>query len=855
MKYKNSTSYAGRASSQDHTGQARFGTNAEIALGVAKDLAVSASTLASAVGDLVPSATTLIEGVVLLTDNSSPVATKLYADNLAIAGSPNWSETVSGIGQLSTNAEAVAVTNDTTAMTPLKVGAVFAAPPSLGSGTPAAGAFTTLAASGLSSLSASATILTAGAALNLGSDNDAGAVNLGVGTTARAINIGSSAAAHIVTIGSTTGIAAVDLLSGTGGISLASTGAGDITIDSDDTVLIDADGVIDINSSAGVISIGNDADSNNINVGTAGARVITVGNSTGATSVVLESGTGAIDIGVNAIAHSVSIGNKTGATALALDVGTGGFVLDGVTNSTYSVGASTTTGTISIGGTAGTGTMTLGDSSGTNIVQIGSGEGATTVNIAGGATNPKTVTIATGAVANLVTIGSASGAASLDLLCGTGDFTLEGDPASDYTIGLSATTGAILIGGSSQTGSCTFGDSDGTNTVNIGTGEGSTTISIGTGATAGKTVNIATGAIDNDVTIGSATGTSSLDLLCGTGDFTLNGSATSDYTIGAATTSGAISIGGSSQTGTMTLAGGNGAQAINIASSTGGKTVGIANGAGANAVTIGSTNTTSSLVLQAGSGKITMTGTVKQIDANFLFTGGTDLIVSQSPILQSALTTGAAPTGATGDTNLMYMQDGCLMEQFILGAGQTIIAPRMATDGLNIALDQTDNEGAIYNFGPRAASKHSYVIGTDAAFFMEARFTVADVTGCEPLYIGFRKVEANATDFNTYTDRAFIGLDNVVSAGNVVLNTEIGSAGSVTTNTTDAWADAASHVIKVLVSAAGVVTYEIDGVAPSATAAYTFTNALVVMPEIFFLNGADVAGNIELETLKIGFQA
>ena len=247
------------------------------------------------------------------------LAAKTYADSLAIAGAPNMSQTVKGIGEVATTAEAVAVTLDDKIMTPLKVGDVFAAPPALGSGTPAAGSFTTLATSGLASLSASATILTAGAALNLGSD-----------ASADAINIGTGAAARTITMGNVTGATTLALNSGTGGIALASTGAGDIIINSDDTLLLDADGVLELNSSAGVIGIGNDADANNINIGTgAAARTITVGNSTGATSVVLNSGTGALNIGTNAIAHSVTIGNVTGATAVAINVGTGNFALEG----------------------------------------------------------------------------------------------------------------------------------------------------------------------------------------------------------------------------------------------------------------------------------------------------------------------------------------------------------------------------------------------------------------------------------------------------------------------------------------------------------------------------------------------
>jgi len=56
--------------------------------------------------------------------------------------------------------------------------------------------------SGLVTANASATIKTAGTALNLGSDNDTGAVNLGTGTSARTITVGGSGANTIV-IGNT----------------------------------------------------------------------------------------------------------------------------------------------------------------------------------------------------------------------------------------------------------------------------------------------------------------------------------------------------------------------------------------------------------------------------------------------------------------------------------------------------------------------------------------------------------------------------------------------------------------------------------------------------------------------------
>ena len=70
-----------------------------------------------------------------------------------------------------------------------------------------------------------------------------------------------------------------------------------------------------------------------IDIGTsANAKTITIGNVTGATSLVLNAGTGAINIGTS-IAKTITIGNSTGATALALNSGTGNIVLTATTGS------------------------------------------------------------------------------------------------------------------------------------------------------------------------------------------------------------------------------------------------------------------------------------------------------------------------------------------------------------------------------------------------------------------------------------------------------------------------------------------------------------------------------------------
>ncbi len=211
-----------------------------------------------------------------------------------------------------------------------------------------------------------------------------GAISISDDAAATSVNIATGAAAKTLVLGSTNTTSTVTVQAGTGGVFLTSA----------DEILLDAVGVLELNSSAGIIGIGNDADAFAINVGTgAAARTITVGNVTGATAVVLNSGTGgvalnstgtgdivltsadattvdsvggieinssagsilvgndavaqAIGIGTGAAARTITVGNVTGATAININGGTGGinlssagiFTLDAVTDSQASPSA------------------------------------------------------------------------------------------------------------------------------------------------------------------------------------------------------------------------------------------------------------------------------------------------------------------------------------------------------------------------------------------------------------------------------------------------------------------------------------------------------------------------------------
>ena len=178
------------------------------------------------------------------------------------------------------NALATAITADALAITLTSANALTAT-----DGT----ATFTLAGTGATSLSGATTLdLDSTGAMALNSSG--GSIGIGNDANAQSINIGTGAAARTITIGNLTGASAVNLNAGTGGIALASTGAGDIVINSDDTLLLDSDGVLELNTSGGAINIGTDA----VAVNT------TIGNSTGATAVGLTAGTGGITMAAGA---------------------------------------------------------------------------------------------------------------------------------------------------------------------------------------------------------------------------------------------------------------------------------------------------------------------------------------------------------------------------------------------------------------------------------------------------------------------------------------------------------------------------------------------------------------------------
>ncbi len=207
------------------------------------------------------------------------------------------------------------------------------------------------------------------------------------------------------------------------------------------------------------------------------------------------------------------------------------------------------------------------------------------------------------------------------------------------------------------------------------------------------------------------------------------------------------------------------------------------------------------------------------------------------------------PTGTTGDENILVTANGNYFEYHILGAGQTILYPTFTLGtGMNLLFDAADDEGHELSMGIRSGDKMSFVVGVDGAFHLKVKFSIADVSGTDDCAIGFRKAEAYQANIDDYDQLAAL---NVIS-GDIKVETILNGGATTTTDTTDNWADAAAKTLGIHVSAAGIVTYTIDGAAPTATAAFTFDAGEVVVPFFFMLNAADLVGNVIITDWEVG---
>lgn len=238
--------------------------------------------------------------------------------------------------------------------------------------------------------------------------------------------------------------------------------------------------------------------------------------------------------------------------------------------------------------------------------------------------------------------------------------------------------------------------------------------------------------------------------------------------------------------------------------------------------------------------------TQTQFDSNYV-----DAKFHDSPI--SVQIDGTAASGVDTEVNILNVGDGIMFEQYNMGT-QTIIVPIMETAGLEIGLDKTENDGVQYDLGITSRSRCVYTARTDACF-VECTVALADASGVDPFYIGFRKQAARNSTLGSYTDYFVLGVEGTANPNKIQFQTNLNNAGAATTDSTDTWADAASKTIRVNVSAAGVATGLIDGASPTTEpAAFTFDDGDVLMPFIYLLHGATSPGKINITSFKCGLQ-
>lgn len=212
---------------------------------------------------------------------------------------------------------------------------------------------------------------------------------------------------------------------------------------------------------------------------------------------------------------------------------------------------------------------------------------------------------------------------------------------------------------------------------------------------------------------------------------------------------------------------------------------------------------------------------------------------------------GGAATGTAGDLNVLYSAFG-QYEWNVIGT-QTILAPSLDAYGLNLVQDNTAGDGLELCMGQTALSPMAFTIGSDAAFFLQAVFKVQDVSGVNPLFIGFRKVQAFDATLANYTDFVSIGI--VGTAAKIQTQTQLNTGGVVTTDTTQTASDGVPFQLKIMVSALGVVTYQYNYATPTVVAAFTFDSGDVVIPFIRFTEAADITTQAATNYLECGFQS
>lgn len=194
------------------------------------------------------------------------------------------------------------------------------------------------------------------------------------------------------------------------------------------------------------------------------------------------------------------------------------------------------------------------------------------------------------------------------------------------------------------------------------------------------------------------------------------------------------------------------------------------------------------------------------------------------PVCQG-LNTGL-PSGTSLAENVISFGNGQSTHYYPLGTN-TLVALTATASGIGCVLDATDGEGVELSAPTWSTSSKNAVVG-QTAFSIFAQINIDDVSGLNPMWVGFRKQAAANATYTAYTDYALIGLGD--AAGNIFTSTELNGGGNTNTDTTQNWADGETHELEVKVAIDGTVTFFIDGYKPTVTQTFTFDAGDTLIP-------------------------
>lgn len=285
-----------------------------------------------------------------------------------------------------------------------------------------------------------------------------GTFNVGTDATTNDINIGTNTnTGRILFIGNQIGTTQTNIETGSGGLLMTTANAGNATVSVDGAFTVaTSTGDVSINA-AGVINIGNQATSQNINIGTAGTRTITLGTTDSTSRTVVACGTGGASFGASLNSHTTTLGSYIGTSSTNIASGSGGINITA----------------------QGSGALTV--NSVTGAVNISNNPNTTTVNIA------------TGAAAKTLTLGSTNTTSRTAIQAGSGGIALTGTVTSANAIGITygnmtINSGNLLLPNTTNTptgqiqfNSTRFIHNYGTNNTFVGSSAGNTTLTTGAG--------------------------------------------------------------------------------------------------------------------------------------------------------------------------------------------------------------------------------------------------------------------------------------------------------------------------------------------------------------------------------------